>query len=75
VAAKCLTGEEIATDAIGGESDTSGATSSGSASTWRCTADGAFSTEVGVRVAGAVTSAGDDATGRGPGSTVVSNPR
>jgi hypothetical protein len=63
VAAEGLTGGGITTDAIGGESDTSGATSSGSASTWRCTADGAFSAEVGVCVAGAVTSAEDDATG------------
>jgi hypothetical protein len=75
VAAKCLIGEEIATDAIGGESDTSGATSSGPTSMWRCTADRAFSAEVGVCVAGAVTSARDDATGCGPVSTVVSNPR
>jgi hypothetical protein len=75
VAAECLTGEEIATDAIGGESDTSGATSSGTTSMSRCTADGAFSAEVGVCVARAVTSAGDDATGCGPVSTVVSNPR
>ncbi|MGH8937831.1 MAG: hypothetical protein ACRDV2_00595, partial [Actinomycetes bacterium] len=55
------TTEGITTDAIGGESDTSGATSSGSPSTWtrRCTVDGPPPAGAGNGVAAVGSAEGD----------------
>ncbi|MGH3991301.1 MAG: hypothetical protein ACRDSN_02420 [Pseudonocardiaceae bacterium] len=80
--AEGVTAEAITTDAIGGEPDTSGASSLGSPSTWtrRCTVDGSAPVEAAVAaVAGngiaAVTSAEGDSTGPGPGGRGVSTAR
>ncbi|MGH3889093.1 MAG: hypothetical protein ACRDSZ_21480 [Pseudonocardiaceae bacterium] len=82
--AEGVTAEGIITDAMGGESDTSGATSIGSISTSirRCTVDGSAPVgpaPVGAAAVGsgvvAVTSAEGDHTGRGPGCRGVSTAR